>query len=157
MPNAAPRTLEELRALGYEVRNGVAVRISGGPPPLAPSVARAWPEMRYDLPRPRSLAKERDEQAEICRIFRRHGCSPRSTSQYRPSKQALGIPDLWVFGPTTAWWFEVKSGEDWRFSEHQLQWARDCMASGILYGAGDRWAALALLKALGIASLESML
>lgn len=155
MPNAAPRTLEELRALGYTVRDGKAVRIGAAPTPAATSKERrAWPITTYWLPRPTSLASEKDEQAEICRMLRMHGCDPKSTSQYRQSKQALGMPDLWVFGPACAWWFEVKSGADWSFTAHQLQWARDCASSGILYGAGDRWAALALLKALGIKALE---
>lgn len=106
--------------------------------------------MKFELPRPVSVALEKHEQAAVSDVFLRLGCSVKPTSQYRASNVALGIPDLWVFGPAgsqLAWWWEVKPGDSakprrtWSFSQAQLQWAEDCLASNILYGAGDRFAA----------------
>lgn len=49
-------------------------------------------------------------QGEIWTALERIGCKVSSTSQYRPSRQALGMPDLFVVH--VAWkvhtWLEVK-------------------------------------------------
>lgn len=153
-------TPEELRALGFVVIDGMAVRIEEAAkragalaPPLPPVHARAWPPTSVPLPRPVSPCREKGEQGVIVKLFTSVGCRCEVTSQTRPSKVALGLPDLWVWGPAGklwAFWWESKSGPDWHFTEDQLGWAERCARTNALYGAGDRFAAAAFLRALGI-------
>lgn len=141
-------TREELAKLGRVVVDGRAIATTTLPRP-----ARQWPVLAIDLPRPRSLAIERIEQGEVVKVLQRFGCRVESTSQYRRSKVALGLPDLWFFGPPgslKAGWFETKSGADWRFSGPQLEWAERCLATATPYGCGDRFAAEIFCRALGL-------
>lgn len=129
-----------------------------------PPSERVWPMAvvrptgeTYLLPRPRSTKRETPEQAKVIKTFQRFGVRHwKSTSQSRRSKVGLGLPDIWVFGPTgryRAWWWETKSGEDWRFSAAQLEFAEDCADTGTLYGCGDRFAAEVFCRALGLREL----
>src|SRR5688572_12905715 len=81
-------------------------------PAIVSASVRAWPLLAIDVPRPRSMAREIDEQREVVKMFLRFGCRTESTSQTRRSKVALGIPDLWTWliPIGAAGWFEVKSG-----------------------------------------------
>lgn len=141
-------TREELAKLGRVVVDGRAVTAA------APTrQSRQWPVLASELPRPSSLATERIEQGEVVKVFQRFGCRVESTSQYRRSKVALGLPDLWFFcppGTLKAGWFETKSGADWRFSGPQLEWAERCLATATPYGCGDRFAAETFCRALGL-------
>lgn len=114
--------------------------------------ARAWPRLAIELPLPRSIAREINEQREVVKVFHRFGCRCESTSQARQSKVALGISDLWVWllPIASAGWFEVKSGTDWRFSNPQLEWAERCLTTNTPYGCGDRFAAEVFCRALGL-------
>lgn len=114
--------------------------------------ARAWPRLAIELPLPRSLAREINEQREVVKVFLRFGCRAESTTQTRRSKVALGIPDLWTWllPIGRAGWFEVKSGSDWRFSNPQLEWAERCLTTHTPYGCGDRFAAEVFCRALGL-------
>lgn len=141
-----------------EARRRNRARAEGRPltepePVIVPASSRAWPRTAIELPRPRSLCRELIEQNLILKMFRAAECRPESTSQTRKSKVALGLPDLFVFGPpylARAWFFEVKSGEDWRFSNPQMEWAERCLATNTLYAAGDRYAAAAFLRWLNV-------
>lgn len=114
--------------------------------------ARAWPRLAIELPLPRSIAREINEQREVVKVFHRFGCRCESTSQTRQSKVALGIPDLWcwLLPIGRAGFFEVKSGTDWRFSNPQLEWSERCLATSTLYGCGDRHSAEVWCRALGL-------
>lgn len=125
------------------------------PPPrtLERVTARAWPRTAIELPLPKSIAREINEQREVVKVFHRFGCRSESTSQTRQSKVAVGIPDLWVWLLPRAGWFEVKSGDDWRFSNPQLEWAERCLATSTPYGCGDRYSADVFCRALGLKEL----
>ncbi len=73
---------------------------------------------------------EKAVQAQIVQALRALGCHVSATSQTRPSRQALGLPDLWVMHP--GWrlycWIEVKRPSLGRLSPAQRAWhaiARD--------------------------------
>lgn len=99
-----------------------------------------------------SAALEKEEQAEITKTFRAFGFVVRNLSQPRATKQAPGIPDLWVTHGTRplAFWWETKRQVGGRFSPAQIDFARDCKRCGVGYGAGDRHAAAQHLVALGL-------
>lgn len=53
---------------------------------------------------------ESREQARVIKLYRLCGCTVYPTSQYRASRQAVGMPDLYVTHPAHAdWWHEVKA------------------------------------------------
>jgi hypothetical protein len=56
---------------------------------------------------------EKEEQRRVVELFRLAGCRVHTTSQYRASHVAVGLPDLIVFheGARAQWWFEVKRYE----------------------------------------------
>jgi hypothetical protein len=98
-------------------------------------------------------ALERDTQAEIVKLFRAFGCVVRGTSQARPSKIAVGLPDLLVHhrGTRQFWFWEAKRPRGGVLSADQLVFAEDCAACDTLWGVGSRVDAEAWLIARGIA------
>lgn len=102
-------------------------------------------------------AIEKDEQLEVVKMYRAHGCLVRNLSQARRTKQAPGLPDLWVVhrGKRQAWWHETKRSVGGRYSPAQLEFRDDCQACGIPWVGGDRRHAAAQLRAIGVeVSLE---
>ena len=96
---------------------------------------------------------EREEQAVCVKLLRACGFIVRSTSQYRASHIAEGVPDLMLHhrGLRAAGWFEVKkykargyhplARDNWRhepLSEKQVIFREDALACGQLYGCGGR-------------------
>lgn len=67
---------------------------------------------------------EKAIQAALVEALHQLGCHVSSTSQYRPSKQALGLPDLYVMWPSkyAAFWIEVKR-PGFNRSPTQVAWA----------------------------------
>lgn len=109
---------------------------------------------------------EKTEQLEIVKLFRAHGCKVYSLSQARASKQSPGLPDLWVTKAWTvtpiagglphrrhlAFWWETKRQVGGKRSSAQIDFAEECIAAGVGYGFGDRYAAAQYLVDLGIAA-----
>lgn len=143
------QVLEEARRRQARRAEGKPLVEEPSPRTLEHVTARAWPRTAIELPLPRSIAREINEQHEVVKVFHRFNCRAESTSQTRRSKVAIGIPDLWVW-LTPGGWFEVKSGSDWRFSNPQLEWAERCLTTHTPYGCGDRYAAEVFCRALGL-------
>lgn len=96
-------------------------------------------------------ALEKDEQREVMKMYRAHGCVVRNLSQARKTKQAPGLPDLFVVhrGKSHAWWHETKRPVGGRYSPAQLEFRDDMQACGVGWVGGDRRAAAAQLRAIG--------
>lgn len=99
---------------------------------------------------------EDEEQAEVSKLFRAYGAIVRNTSQKRPSKVAPGIADLIVMFPNYyrggfALWWEVKRQVGGEQRPDQIQFEKDCRASGWTYRLGDRYDAARYLLNLGLA------
>lgn len=95
--------------------------------------------------------REKEEQAEVTKVFQRRGFTVRSTSQARPSKIAIGFPDLFVTHKTRpiAFFWESKRQVKGVLSEAQKEFANDCHRCGVKCLAGDRYHAAAFLRAEG--------
>ena len=98
-------------------------------------------------------ALEKAEQVEIRKLFIAYGFTVRNLSQYRPSKIALGFPDLFVTHDreAIAFFWETKRQVGGERSPAQVVFAEDCARTGILCGHGDRFAAAQWLVDLGLA------
>lgn len=107
---------------------------------------------------------EKVEQALIIRLFRLAGIRVRSTSQYRASHVAAGIPDLMLHGAGWSGWFEVKAyqakGYDrnnsltWKTKElrpEQMAFMADASRAGQVVGSGASLDAQRLLVIQGLA------
>lgn len=90
---------------------------------------------------------EKAEQAEIVKLFRRHGFVVRSTSQARASKIAVGFYDLFCTHKTLpiALFFDSKRQVGSVWSEAQKDFENDCHRCGILCYHGDRYEAQRIL------------
>lgn len=89
-------------------------------------------------------------QARVVKLFRLAGCKVYPTSQYRVSRQAVGMADLYVVHPARgAWWWECKSDRG-SLNPAQLDFAKTVRACGVEYGWGDYDDALALLVMKGL-------
>jgi hypothetical protein len=98
---------------------------------------------------------EKEEQTEVTKLFRAFRFEVRNLSQYRPSKVAPGLPDLFVTHrelPIGFFW-ETKRQVGARASEAQKQFRADCLRCKIGHGYGDRFAARSHLIALGLATV----
>ncbi|MDI3341995.1 MAG: hypothetical protein QJR03_15840 [Sphaerobacter sp.] len=120
-------------------------------------VPRAKAEARFpatvELRRSQDL--EKVEQREVVRLYRAFGCVVRSLSQPRATKQSPGFPDLWIVHTRIgqAWWHETKR-QGWTDADvrpDQRVFREDCLACGIDYVLGDRFAAAEQLVRLGLA------
>lgn len=100
---------------------------------------------------------EDEEQREISNLFRAYGFTVRSTSQKRPSKTSPDFPDLWVTraarddAPAFAFWFESKRQVGGKRTSGQKDFGDECIAAGVSYHFGDRYAAGVHLVRLGVA------
>lgn len=96
-------------------------------------------------------AIEKDEQREVVKMYRAHSCTVRNLSQARKTKQAPGLPDLFVVhrGKSRAWWHETKRPVGGRYSPAQIEFRDDMQACGVDWVGGDRRAAYEQLKAIG--------
>jgi hypothetical protein len=94
---------------------------------------------------------EAAEQKEVIKVFREHGCTVRSTSQYRPSKVSIGLPDLFCahHEHPIAFWWETKRQVGGVVSEAQRDFAADCQRCGIKWYSGDRYDAERVCRELG--------
>lgn len=86
------------------------------------------------------------------KLYIAHGCLVRNLSQARRTKQAPGLPDLWIVhrGKRQAWWHETKRSVGGRYSPAQLEFRDDCAACGVGWVGGDRRAAAEKLRAIGV-------
>lgn len=104
---------------------------------------------------------EAEVQRRVVATYKAVGCVVASLSQYRPSKVAPGLPDLYVFpplrrDPTTEaivrrapYWHETKRPGG-KQSPEQKVWQRACEARGISYVLGGMDEALAHLRLIGL-------
>lgn len=86
-------------------------------------------------------ANERDEQIEIRKLAIAYGFKVDNLSQYRPSRIALGFPDLFLrhkTRPIAAFW-ETKRHDGTRTTP-QVEFGDDMVRIGVSYGYGDRYA-----------------
>jgi hypothetical protein len=109
-------------------------------PHLAPAPEKAERDARI---------LEKAEQLAVTKVFLRHGFKVRSTSQARPSKIALGFPDLFVTHKAKpfAFFWETKRQVGGALSVDQQAFADDCARCGIRWYTGDRYHAEALMRA----------
>ncbi len=98
---------------------------------------------------------EKEEQAEIRKLFLSFGFKVRNLSQARASKQSPGLADLYVVHrelPIAFWW-EAKRQVGGKLSPAQVEFRDDCLRCGVGYGSGDRHAARTHLIKLGLAQI----
>ncbi len=99
------------------------------------------------------LVLEKEEQAEISKLFRAYGFDVKNLSQARPTKQAPGVPDLIATHrelPIWFWW-ESKRQVGGEYSPAQIAFRDDCRRCGVGWGGGDRYDAAEYLVARGLA------
>lgn len=98
-------------------------------------------------------ALEKEEQVEIRTLLIAYGFTVRNLSQYRPSKIALGFPDLFVTHNTQpiAFFHETKRQVGGARRPAQVVFAEDCNRCGVRCSHGDRYAVVELLIELEIA------
>lgn len=86
-------------------------------------------------------------QRSIVRYYRKAGCVVYILSQPRMTKQTSGLPDLWVFHPSTnrGWWFETKTPEG-TLSDAQRTFAELCRNTGIKHSYGGIMEASKILE-----------
>lgn len=88
---------------------------------------------------------EKVVQQHVVGLFRTAGCVVMSTSQYRASHVAVGLPDLLVFAPQpgirASTWFEVKArdkaGRLKPLRPEQVEFQQLCATCGTPYHWGD--------------------
>ncbi len=99
--------------------------------------------------------RESEEQARIVKLYRSLGAKVYSLSQYRPSGQAPGLPDLFVKFPSRKLSFshEIKVTGG-RMSGDQKEFAELCAACGDKHVVGGFDAGVAFLRAEGIVAPE---
>lgn len=97
---------------------------------------------------------EKAIQADVMKLYHAHGCTVRNLSQARRSKQAPGLPDLYVTWPRMtgqgpiAWWHETKTPTGVQ-SPAQRTFQIDNEACGVSYVIGGVPAAAAFLDKIG--------
>lgn len=157
-------TAADLHRLGMKVVNGNVVPIDT-PDPVAPKPPRPqFPDVRGSwcirgiwTRAPKSAitnnALEKDNQQAIRSYWMSLGCTVLMLSQYRASKVALGLPDLYVFGPerlAVAWFWETKRPVDAEISDEQIAFAQHCQRTRTAYGCGPASAAVDFSAAIGL-------
>lgn len=155
---------EQLHRMGLKVVGGTVVPIDT-PDPVAPKPPRpAFPDVKgswcvygeWSLAPKSEItnnALEKDNQQAIRSYWMSLGCTVLMLSQYRASKVALGLPDLYVFGPerlAVAWWWETKRPVDAEISDEQIAFAQQCARTRTWYGCGPASAAIAFSQAIGL-------
>jgi len=100
---------------------------------------------------------EKTEQLEVRKRFVVCGFKVRNLSQPRATKQAPGLPDLWLVHRALpiAVWFETKRQVGGRYSDAQLEFRDDCDRCGVTWRGGDRYAAERYLVAIGLATWDA--
>lgn len=89
---------------------------------------------------------EREIQNLIVALYRRCGCRVYPTSQYRISRQALGLPDLYVVHSHGGdWWHEVKTPNG-KQSTEQRDFQTAVERAGVAYIIGGVSAAQGILE-----------
>jgi len=103
---------------------------------------------------PPGTATEKQVVARVMALYRAVGCSVHSTQQTRPSRQAIGLPDLWVMHPRIGgWWHEAKRlGGKQTTGQRAFHFA--CEAARVPYVLGGYDEAEAFLRQQGIAVLS---
>lgn len=103
-------------------------------------------------------AIEKDEQREVVKMYRAHGCLVRNLSQARRTKQAPGLPDLWIVhrGKAKAWWMEVKRQAGGRLSPGQIEFQEDCRLCGVGHLVGGVREAMVYLEGIGVPIDENL-
>lgn len=101
--------------------------------------------------------REKDEQHEVTKRFRVCGFTVRNLSQARASKQAPGLPDLFITHDTKprALWWETKRQVGGKYSDAQRAFKADCQRCGVICEGGDRYAAESWLVLHGHATIGS--
>jgi hypothetical protein len=153
------KTMAELKAAGYAVKDGVAYKVGSGETSASASF-QAGVERKGAPVRPLSHP---DDDADLswqkvearCRqVFEKAGCAVYSTSQRRRSKVSAGICDLIVFAPPGQKWclmWETKAGRG-KLSEAQRKFALHCHRTGVAYWSGGVSKAREVVRALGSAT-----
>lgn len=104
------------------------------------------------------LTLEREIQRDVIELYRSLGClvAPTSTGRRGGTRNAPGLPDLYVFPPIRAYaiglqpfWHETKrpSGHQ---SPAQIEWQMLCEARNVAYVLGGTEAALIYLRSIGL-------
>lgn len=160
-------THAQLHQMGMKVLEGRVVPIDTPEPappkplpPEFPDVKGSWclHGVWHRAPRPAFMdpVREKENQQDIRYYWMGSlGCTVLSLSQYRPSKVAIGLPDLFVFGPPhfpQTWFWETKKPVDAELSEEQIAFALHCQRTKQLYGCGPSSAAVAFAAAIGLSS-----
>lgn len=140
------RLVGQLTGMGFP-RDKAEAQVRAQFPAIAPAPERAERDARI---------LEKKEQQEVTKVFMRHGFTVRSTSQARPSKIALGFPDLFVTHNAKPFGFfwETKRQVGGHVSIDQEKFAADCARCGIRWYTGDRYHAEALMRAEGFSDLR---
>lgn len=110
-------------------------------------------ERRHHTPAPDPDQLEEAERVEIIRIYRAHGCKVCNLSQPRHAKYLTpGMPDLYIVRRPSreAWWHEAKRPVGGRYSPAQIEFRDDMAACSVGWVGGDRQAAIAKLRGLGV-------
>ncbi len=96
------------------------------------------------------MPREKDVQTRVARFYASCGCHVYSTSQYRASRMAIGIPDLYVVHPRIGgFWHEVKRPGG-KQSDGQHLFQVEVEAAGVGYVLGGIDEAQAFLTARGL-------
>lgn len=90
-------------------------------------------------------------QARVVKLFRLAGCKVYPTSQYRVSRQAVGMADLFVVHPgkRVAFWWECKAPSG-KLSNAQWDFCQVVRAVGVEYEFGGYEEAVHYLECLGV-------
>lgn len=131
--------VDQLVGMGFP-RDRAEAQVRQQFPAIAPAPEKAERDARI---------REKQEQLAVTKVFLRHGFKVRSTSQARPSKIALGFPDLFVTHKARPFGFfwETKRQVGGALSIDQQAFADDCARCGIRWYTGDRYHAEALMRA----------
>jgi hypothetical protein len=135
----------------------VTVRLADLPPKARAAAERALAAEQRAAAAPSGpenpAALEKQTQADVVRLFRAFGGVVYSLSQPRATKQAPGLPDLYVFFPRrrVALWWETKRPTGGRLSPAQEEFRDFCHHTGTPWGSGSRVDAEAWLVKAGLA------
>jgi hypothetical protein len=99
------------------------------------------------------LPDDPSEKAVLARVrllFHDVGCTTYSTVQTRRSRQAIGLPDLWVMSPRLGgFWFECKRPGG-KQSPAQVAFQHACQLCAVDYVKGGTNEAIAYLQRRGL-------
>lgn len=88
---------------------------------------------------PRKGPTEKQVVARVWRLYKAVGCTIYSTQQFRPSRQAIGLPDLYVVHQRGgAWWHEAKRpGGKQSDGQRLFQYVVERAGVGYVLGGAD--------------------